>query len=90
MLQAWEIVFGVLLTLAILFPLRQRLSKYRLTITGILIGALVGRLFYIFIVAFFGFDSTLIKLLIMGVFAYLFVGVARDFRKWIKEDEKRD
>jgi len=84
MLQAWEIVVAIIMIYLVAFPLRLRTQAHRVFIMGILLGAIIGRLFYIFLAEFFDFDSALIKIAVMGMFAFLFVGVCRDFIKWFR------
>jgi len=86
MLQAWEIVVAIIMIYLLAFPLRLRTQAHRIFIMGILLGAIIGRLFYILIAEFFNFDSTPILLLTMTFFAYLFVGVSRDIRKWFRKE----
>ena len=52
MIRGYEIVLGILMTLAFLFPLRPVLFRHFRTLIGAVIGLLVGRIAYIYMFFF--------------------------------------
>jgi len=78
MIQGYEIVLGIVVILALLFPLRPLLFKHFRTLIGALIGLVIGRIAYIYLSQFFGFESEIVKLIAMLVSASLFSEATRD------------
>ena len=78
MIRGYEIVLGILMTLAFLFPLRPLLFRHFRTLIGAFVGLVVGRIAYIYMCSFFGFESEIVKLIVMLISASLFSEAARE------------
>ena len=78
MIRGYEIVLGISMILAFLFPLRPVLIKHFRTLTGALIGLVMGRVAYVYLCLFFGFESELVKLIVMLISASLFSEAVSD------------
>jgi hypothetical protein len=79
MIRGYEIVLGILMTLAFLFPLRPLLFRHFRTLAGAIVGVVIGRVAYIYLCQFFGFESEVIKLVVMLIAASLFSEATREF-----------
>lgn len=72
MIRGYEIVLGVSMILAFLFPLRPVLFKHFRTLMGALVGLVVGRIAYVYLCLFFGFKSEIVKMIVMLISVSLF------------------
>jgi len=79
MIRGYEIVLGISMILAFLFPLRPVLFRHFRTLIGAFVGLVVGRIAYIYLSQFFGFESEVIKLMVMLIAASLFSEATREF-----------
>jgi len=78
MIRGYEIVLGIILMLALIFPLRPLFFRHFRTLLGALIGLIVGRIAYVYLSLFFGFESEIVKLVVMLLSASLFSEATRD------------
>jgi hypothetical protein len=78
MIRGYEIVLGILMTLAFLFPLRPLLFRHFRTLIGALVGLVVGRIAYVYLSWFFGFENEIVKLICILISASLFSEATRD------------
>ena len=78
MIRGYEIVLGISMILAFLFPLRPVLFRHFRTLIGAFVGLVVGRIAYIYLCLYFGFESEIVKLICMLVSASLFSEATRE------------
>jgi len=79
MIRGYEIVLGISMILAFLFPLRPLLFRHFRTLAGAIIGLVIGRIAYVYLSQFFGFESEIVKLIVMFISASLFSEATREF-----------
>jgi hypothetical protein len=79
MLEAWEWILGAVMILAFAFPLRAIFFRHFASIVGFTIGAIAGRVFYIYLCRFFNIDNLLIKIFVILISGALFLGAVTEF-----------
>jgi len=92
MIRGYEIAIGIMMILALLFPFRPVLLKNFRTLVGAIVGLVVGRIAYVYISKYFGFQSEIVKFIVMLIMASLFSDASSEFldKLFPKKTDKRD
>ena len=79
MLETWELVAILILLPLFGLVLRAHFIRHFRTLSGAIIGAVLGRIAYVYVSHMFGFRSEIAKLAIVIIGAYYFAGMSQLF-----------